>query len=90
MNHCVRKPTKCFGKNKGAYQLRGNREADKRLCFRYMVSTIPLLRKYNISFCDCIQSIDIIVRHFGKLHRLQCIFTFTIKIILPLPVDIIL
>ena len=30
-------------------QLRGNREADQRLCFRYIASTIPLLPKYEIS-----------------------------------------
>ena len=35
------KPTICIGKNKGADQLRGNREADQRLCFRYSDSTIP-------------------------------------------------
>ena len=28
------KPTICLGKNKDADQLRGNREADQRLCFR--------------------------------------------------------
>ena len=32
-----------MGENKDADQLRGNREADQRLCFRYMDSTIPLL-----------------------------------------------
>ena len=37
------KPTICIGENKGADQLRGNREADQRLCFRYSDSTIPLL-----------------------------------------------
>ena len=31
--------------NKDADQLRGNHEADQRLCFRYMDSTIPLLSK---------------------------------------------
>ena len=31
--------------NKDADQLRGNREADQRLCFRYIDSTIPLLSK---------------------------------------------
>ena len=36
-------------KNKDADQLRGNREADQRLCFRYMASTIPLLTKYKIA-----------------------------------------
>ena len=39
------KPTICIGENKGADQLRGNREADQRLCFRYSDSTIPLLLK---------------------------------------------
>ena len=34
---------------KGADQLRGNREADQRLCFRYTDSTIPLLPIYEIS-----------------------------------------
>ena len=29
--------------------LRGNREADQRLCFRYLDSKIPLLPKYKIS-----------------------------------------
>ena len=36
-------------KNKDADQLRGNREADQRLSFRYIASTIPLLPKYKIS-----------------------------------------
>ena len=57
MSHCIRKPTKCLGENKGADQLLGNREADQRLCFRYMDSTILLQLKYKISnltiFCDC-------------------------------------
>ena len=39
----------CICKNKNADQLRGNREADQRLCFRYTDSTIPLLPKYDIS-----------------------------------------
>ena len=36
-------------KNKDADQLRGNREADQRLFFRYTDSTIPLLSKSKIS-----------------------------------------
>ena len=40
----------CICENKDAdHQLRGNREADQRLCFRYMDSTISLLPKYKIS-----------------------------------------
>ena len=38
----MRKPTICIGKNKGADQLHSNCEADQRLCFRYMDSTISL------------------------------------------------
>ena len=45
----VRKPDFCICENKDADQLRGNREADQRLCFRYTDSTIPLLPKYEIS-----------------------------------------
>ena len=41
----MRKLTFCICENKDADQLRGNREADQRLCFRYKDSTIPLLFK---------------------------------------------
>ena len=34
--------------NKDTDQLRGHREADQRLCFRYIDSTIPLLSKSEI------------------------------------------
>ena len=43
------KPTICICENKDADQLRGDREADQRLCFRYSDSTIPLLLKSEIS-----------------------------------------
>ena len=49
MSRIVRKPDFCLGENKGADQLRGNREADQRLCFRYTDSTISLLSKSEIS-----------------------------------------
>ena len=45
----MRKPTICICENKGADQLRGNREADQRLCFRYSDSTIPPLLNSKIS-----------------------------------------
>ena len=38
----MRKPDFCICENKDADQLRGSREADQCLCFRYMDSTIPL------------------------------------------------
>ena len=49
MSRVMRKPTFCICENKDADQLRGNREADQRLCFRYIASTIPLLSKSEIS-----------------------------------------
>ena len=41
----MRKPAFCICENKDADQLRGNRETDQRLCFRYTDTTIPLLSK---------------------------------------------
>ena len=49
MSCVMRKPTFCICENKDADQLRGNREADQRLCFRYIYSTISLLSKSEIS-----------------------------------------
>ena len=45
----MRKPTFRICENKDADQLRGNREADQRLCFRFTDSAIPLLSKSEIS-----------------------------------------
>ena len=44
LSRVMRKPTICICENKDAY-----READQRLCFRYLDSTISLLPKYKIS-----------------------------------------
>ena len=49
MSRLVGNPTICICENKDADQLRGNREADQRLCFRYTDSIIPLLSKSKIS-----------------------------------------
>ena len=61
MSFIMRKPVFCICENKDADQLRGHREADQRLCFRYTDSTIPLLpikiRNLNFKppaiFCGC-------------------------------------
>ena len=45
----MKKPMFGICENKAADQLRGNCEADQRLCFRYIDSTIPLLSKSEIS-----------------------------------------
>ena len=39
----------CICERKDADQLRSNREADQRFCFRYTDSTIPLFPKSEIS-----------------------------------------
>ena len=57
------KPTICIGENKGADQLRGYREADQRLCFRYTDNTIPLLLK----------SVFQASRHFLCLYSPLCV-----------------
>ena len=49
MSRVMRKPTFCICENKDTDQLHGNREADQRLCFRYIDSMIPLLSKSEIS-----------------------------------------
>ena len=45
----MRKQRLCICKNKDADQLRGKRQADQRLCFCYIDSTIPLLSISKIS-----------------------------------------
>ena len=49
MSRVMRKQTSCICENKDADQLRRNREADQRLCFRYIDNTIRLLSKSEIS-----------------------------------------
>ena len=48
MSLVMRRPAFCTCENKDADQLRGNREADQRICFRYTGSTIPVLRESEI------------------------------------------
>ena len=48
MSLIVRKTAFCICENKDADQLLGNREADQRLCFGNIDSTIPLLPIYEI------------------------------------------
>ena len=48
MSYVMRKPTFCIC-YKDADQLRRNRIADQRLCFRYIDSTVPILYKSEIS-----------------------------------------
>ena len=58
MSLLLRKPAFCICENKDADQLRGNREADQRLCFCYTDTTYPLLSKSEnfkllAIFCGC-------------------------------------
>ena len=59
LSRVMRKLTFCICKTKDADQLRGNHEADQRLCFRYTDSAMPLLSKSEIFkslaiFCRCV------------------------------------
>ena len=45
----MRKPAFGICENKDADQLRGNREADQRLCFRFIDGPFPLLSKSEFS-----------------------------------------
>ena len=59
----MRKPDFCICESKDADQLRGNREADQRLCFRYLDSTIPLRPIYEIQASS----------HLVWLYSLVCV-----------------
>ena len=59
----MRKPAFCICENKDADQLRSNREADQRLCFRHTDSTIPLLPKSEIQASN----------HLVWLYSLVCV-----------------
>ena len=49
LSRVMGKPAFFICKNKDTDQLRGNREADQRPCFRYTDCIIPLLPKSEIS-----------------------------------------
>ena len=49
MRLVLRKPDFCICENKDADQLRGDREVDQRICFRYTDSTIPLFPQSEIA-----------------------------------------
>ena len=63
MSPGVRKPTICICENKDADQLGGNREADQRLCFRYLDSTITLLPDTKVQASS----------HLQWLYSLVCV-----------------
>ena len=75
------KPTICIGENKDADQLRGNREADQRHCFRYSDSTIPLLLKSaSSSFLRLYRPVCVIAGrkpHCWFSHEVAKLYTFT-------------
>ena len=49
----MRKPAFCICESKDADLLCGNPAADQRPCFRYIVSSIHVLPKSEISSCGC-------------------------------------
>ena len=80
----MRKPAFCICKNKDADQLRGNREADQRLCFRYTESTIPLLPQSEISSLltgkiDNYKPFKFLLK-FALWHDFLVHFSFSLKV----------
>ena len=63
MSRPMGKQTSCICENKDADQLRGNHEADQRLCFRYSDSTVPLLLNPKFPTCS----------HLLCLYRPVCV-----------------
>ena len=51
----MRKPMFCICENKDADQLRGNREADQRLCFRYIDNMSLVVRKPVFRVSDLVR-----------------------------------
>ena len=83
------KPTIYICENKGADQLRGNRKADQRLCFRYSDSTFPPLLNSKISsfylfsvlvqvgLClTCSETILLVFPRGGSFVNLLVVFKF--------------
>ena len=77
----MRKPFFCICENKDADQLRGNREADQRLCFRNTESTIPLLPKSKISCCACTARFmsDLVGNPEDRFSQNEAHFTLTVS-----------
>ena len=67
----MRKPTICIYENKGADQLRGNREADQRLCFslngKYKPSSTYIQNFKHLAFFLCFDR-PVYVRPGRKPH----------------------
>ena len=88
MSNVMRKKDFCTSKNKEADQLRGNREADQRLCFRFTERTIPLLSESKISkplaiFSDCTARFvaDLVGNPEDRVsHNITCILKKPYKI----------
>ena len=57
LSRLMGKPTICIGENKDADQLRGNREADQRLCFRYFLFFLNPKFQASSSFLCCYRSV---------------------------------
>ena len=51
----MRNPDFCMCENKDAGQLRGNREADQRLCFRFTDPSTSYIRNFKplATLCGC-------------------------------------
>ena len=75
MSPLVRKPTICICENKDTDQLRGYREADQRLCFCYMDSTLPHLLKSECQASSLLLWLYRLVC-VGPLRKSHCWFSY--------------
>ena len=71
----VRKAVFRICENKDADQLRGNREADQRLCFRYIDSTIPLLPGLCQTWSETPKTCFLTTRLILSRHSLKALFS---------------
>ena len=78
MSRFVRKPAFCICENKDADQLRGDREADQRLCFRYIDSKIPLL---STDMCDEKTCLCLFSDHSNEAAQLHTDARLTVEIL---------
>ena len=75
LSRLMEKPTICICENKGADQLRGNHEADQRLCFRYtdIVQSLYFLKmKFHASSCLLLLYSPVCV---GPVRKPHCWFS---------------
>ena len=94
MSHIMRKPDYCLCEIKGTDRPPSNCEADYRLCFHFMDTTIPLLKsEISVFFCtgwlvsDLVGIPNFVFSCSGSNRRLEDIWIGTFKLVLCIGVE---